>query len=141
MKLELTLVKTESASGALSSVGIACSDSQSSSEVEYELVRGCTSIEEFANDIAGLKDALDKLLKEASSAFAENAAAGPQSPQDIWESLSKATDEQECIGLFNSLDEHTRQEVANYVLTTQNIFKGYASMFSMRFNEQDYTLA
>jgi len=47
---------------------------------------------------------------------------------------------EEMRGIFNALGSEKRQEVADFVLTQLNIFKGTASTFSQHYNEQECLL-
>jgi hypothetical protein len=102
---------------------------------------------EFEREVDALKAAMDDLLQRAREAFRERdgePAGGPslqlESVEDIWQALENCTTIGEMQKIFNGLDPEKRQEVADFVLTELNIFKGAASTFSQHYNEEDCVL-
>lgn len=103
----------------------------------------CQSLEHLERAIGRLKVRLDTLLKEGGEVFRRNQAekdaarrSVPRTPQEIWKAMEGAGDPEGMRQLFNPLPFATRKEVANFIFTHVNIFKGAASLFSQHFNEE-----
>lgn len=56
--------------------------------------------------------------------------------EEIWSILSAILGEVDFIQAFNALEEGTRREVAEHVLTHCNVFSGKAAVFSSRYDEK-----
>ncbi|UCG12065.1 MAG: hypothetical protein JSU72_16385 [Deltaproteobacteria bacterium] len=112
------------------------------------LTRECDSIESFEQAVSALKESMDVILQRAREAFEQHRSQvedqGPgeelQSVKGIWEALEQCTSVERMQAIFNPLDLAKRQEVADYVFTELNIFKGAASSFSQHYNEEEYIL-
>lgn len=106
----------------------------------------CNSAEEFEQAVEKIKEGMDALVQQAREAFEQQqpneevpelAAA---SVEEIWQVLEGCTAVEEMQRIFNTLDRQKRQEVADFVLTRLNIFKGAASTFSQHYNEEKFIL-
>ena len=112
------------------------------------LTPDCETMEEFGKALAHLKKSMDDLLERAKTTFQrhqakakdEKAATDFHTSEDIWQALEACTSIEEMRVRFNELSLRKRQEVADFVLTQLNIFKGAASIFSQHYNEQEYLL-
>ena len=62
------------------------------------------------------------------------------SPEELWSRLSQLEAEDHFIRTFNKLDPPRRREVADYVLTTCNVFSGKAAIFSSHYDDESGSL-
>jgi hypothetical protein len=110
------------------------------------LTPDCETMEEFEKALAHLKRNMESILESAKTTFQqyqakdETGVTGLQTSAEIWQTLEKCTSIEEMRVRFNELSLRKRQEVADFVLTQLNIFKGAASIFSQHYNEQEYLL-
>jgi hypothetical protein len=108
----------------------------------------CESLDEFEGAVEELRRLLDMHMEEAREAFLSTQdetisgvkAVGFQSPEEIWQALEERGTIEDMRELYNALSLNRRQEVADFVLTQLNIFKGAASVFSQHYNEAEYLL-
>jgi hypothetical protein len=108
----------------------------------------CDTIEGLEQAVAELKKSMESLLRRAREKFqlhlvqaeGETAVANFHSTEEIWRTLEKSASIEEMRESFNSLGRQKRQEVADFVLTQLNIFKGTASTFSQHYNEAEHFL-
>ena len=110
------------------------------------LIQKCNAYETLEGEISRVKGELDGLLKEAKELF------GPGRGQEhveldeelgaaeLWEILSAVHDTELLVRQFNNLSRGKRQEVADYVFTRCNVFAGVASVFSLRYNNEEAKL-
>jgi hypothetical protein len=61
---------------------------------------------------------------------------GDLDPEELWSRLSQIEEEDHFIRSFNELEPSRRRDVAEYVLTTCNIFSGNAAIFSSRYDDE-----
>jgi hypothetical protein len=112
------------------------------------LTPACETMEEFEKALAHLKKSMDSILESAKTTFQrqqakvrdEKAVTDFHTAEEIWQGLEECSSIEEMRVLFNDLSLRKRQEVADFVLTQLNIFKGAASIFSQHYNEQEYLL-
>ena len=110
------------------------------------LTPDCETIEGFEKALALLKENMDNILESAKTTFQQYQATDETGVTDfhtsaeIWQVLEECTSIEEMRVRFNELSLRKRQEVADFVLTQLNIFKGAASIFSQHYNEQEYLL-
>jgi hypothetical protein len=110
------------------------------------LTPDCETMEEFEKALAHLKRNMESILDSAKTTFKQYQAKDETGVTDfhtsaeIWQVLEECTSIEEMRVRFNELSLRKRQEVADYVLTQLNIFKGAASMFSQHYNEHEYLL-
>ena len=112
------------------------------------LTSDCETLEEFEQAVRELKEGMDTLMQRARETFQQYQneerggarAMGSQSAMEIWQFLEECDSVEEMREIFNGLGLQKRQEVADFVLTQLNIFKGAASIFSQHYNEAEYLL-
>ncbi|MCG6982856.1 MAG: hypothetical protein LJE88_15755 [Deltaproteobacteria bacterium] len=110
------------------------------------LTPDCETMEEFEKALAHLKRNMENILVSAKTEFKkyqakdETGVTDFQTSEEIWQVLEKCTSIEEMRVRFNELSLRKRQELADFVLTQLNIFKGAASIFSQHYNEQEYLL-
>jgi hypothetical protein len=107
------------------------------------LVPECEGIEQLKRAINQLKEELDSMLREGTALFRRHQAERettlkpvPKTPQEIWKAMEGSGDLDEMRQYFNLLPLEKRKEVANFIFSNVNIFKGAASVFSQHFNEE-----
>jgi len=107
------------------------------------LVEKCSSYEILQKEISRIKEELDVLLEKSKKLFeGESGEEGPDvdedmSAKEIWNLLSIIKDPEVLLVKFNGLSRQKRFEVADYVLSHCNVFSGPASIFSMRYNNEE----
>jgi hypothetical protein len=110
------------------------------------LTPDCETMEEFEEALAHLKRNMESIVESAKTTFQQYQARDETGVTDfhtsaeIWQVLEECTSIEEMRVRFNELSLRKRQEVADFVLTQLNIFKGAASIFSQHYNEQEYLL-
>jgi hypothetical protein len=65
---------------------------------------------------------------------------GDLNPEELWSRLSQLEEEDQFIQTFNTLEPSRRRDLADYVLTTCNIFSGNAAIFSSRYDDESGSL-
>jgi hypothetical protein len=137
--------KEEEESGAISA-RLVVRAYPSDSRGYVSLTPDCETMEEFEKALAHLKRNMESILGSAKTAFNkyqakdETGVTDFHSTAEIWQVLEKCTSIEEMRVRFNKLSLRKRQEVADFILTQLNIFKGAASIFSQHYNEQEYLL-
>jgi hypothetical protein len=112
------------------------------------LTPDCETMEGFEKAVGNLKKSMDSILERARTAFqqyqteieGETGLADFHSSEEIWKTLEECSSIEEMRECFNALSLTKRQEVADFVFTQLNIFKGAASIFSQHYNEMEYLL-
>jgi hypothetical protein len=108
---------------------------------DFPLSGVCRSHAELASEVEKVQDDLSRILKEAEDFFSRPARkkggipGSALSPEEVWKEISKG-DEDFFVSSFNSLDDSTRREVAEFVLTHCNIFSGKGAVFSGRYSNE-----
>ncbi len=146
--LFLDLVQKEEGQAAPPRARLAVRAYPSDAKGFVPLTPECDTIEEFEQEVEklekhlanALQSARDKFQEHRDQASGETTVTGLQSRDEIWQSLEECASIEEMRGIFNSLGRQKRQEVADFVLTQLNIFKGAASTFSQHYNEEEYLL-
>ena len=108
----------------------------------------CNTMEGFEQAVAELKKRMDSALERARETFqqyqaqtkGEKKVSEFHKAEEVWQALEECSSLEEMRELFNGLSVRKRQEVADFVLTQLNIFKGAASTFSQHYNEGEYLL-
>jgi hypothetical protein len=98
--------------------------------------------------VGNLKKSMDSILERAKTTFQQyqtqvegkTGVADSYSSAEIWQTLEECSSFEEMREYFNGLSLNKRQEVADFVLTQLNIFKGAASIFSQHYNEVECLL-
>jgi hypothetical protein len=103
----------------------------------------CEGIEQLERAIGQLKGKLDVVLEEGRTLFRKHQAEreaslqpAPETPQEIWKAMERVGSLDGMGEQFNRLPLEKRQEVADFIFTNVNIFKGAGSLFSQHFNEE-----
>lgn len=115
-------------------------------EILAPVTGDCPSFASFAGEIAVFQKELEDHLERAKAIFAGKSAKGgleiygDMTPQEAWKALSAIEGEGPFAGSFNALNEEKRREVAEYVLTSCNIFAGKAAVFSARYDSDSALL-
>jgi hypothetical protein len=112
------------------------------------LTPDCETIEGFEKAVGNLKKSMDSILERAKTTFQQyqtqvegkTGVADSHSSAEIWQTLEECSSFEEMREYFNGLSLNKRQEVADFVLTQLNIFKGAASIFSQHYNEVECLL-
>lgn len=110
------------------------------------LIPKCNSYRMLEQEISNIKEELDALLEKSQSVFAsERIPEGPKvdeamGAKEIWDILSTIEDPEALKEEFNSLSHDKRVEIADHVFAHCNVFSGVASVFSMRYNNQEAKL-
>lgn len=107
------------------------------------LARECEGIEQLEHAISHLKGKVDILLEEGRALFRKHQTEMevtlqpiPKTPQEIWKEMERAGSLDGMREHFNPLPLEKRKELADFIFTNVNIFKGAASLFSQHFNEE-----
>jgi hypothetical protein len=146
--LFLDLLETEEQEGAPPRMRLVVKAYPSDEKGYASLTPECNTMEGFEQAVAELKKRMDSALERARETFqqyqaqarGEKAVSDFHNPEEIWQALEECSSLEEMRELFNGLSVEKRQEVADFVLTQLNIFKGAASTFSQHYNEVDYLL-
>lgn len=108
------------------------------------LIPKCNSYKVLQEEVSRVKEELDALLNKSEKIFEVEVLEekGPDvdedmSPKEIWDLLSMIKAPEMLIVKFNSMSHQKRLEVADYVLSTCNVFSGPASIFSMKYNSEE----
>jgi len=146
--LHLDLIQQEEGALAPIRVRLVVRAYPSDSRGYVSLTPDCETMEGFEKAVGNLKKSMDSILESAKTAFqryqaeikGETAVTDFHNSEEIWQALEECSSIEEMRVRFNALSLRKRQEVADFVLTQLNIFKGAASIFSQHYNEQDYQL-
>jgi hypothetical protein len=147
-EMQIDLVEKKQGDLGEVSVRLVVRSYPSDSRGYVSLTPDCETIEEFEGALAHLKKSMDSILERAKITFQrhqakvedEKAATEFHTCEEIWHALEACSSIEEMRVRFNELSMAKRQEVADFVLTQLNIFKGAASIFSQHYNEQEYLL-
>jgi hypothetical protein len=121
-------------------------ESGSGSIVTYKVFH---SYEELKAEIEAIERQLQVVLEQAKGALAqpEDEKPGPgiellvsEDPSENWRQLEELESDEVFFHAFNRLEDEKRKAVADYVLSSQNIFKGRASLFSLHYDDETSTL-
>ena len=146
--LHLDLIQQEEGALAPIRVRLVVRAYPSDSRGYVSLTPDCETMEGFEKAVGNLKKSMDSILESAKTTFqrhqaeikGETAVTDFHNSEEIWQALEECSSIEEMRVRFNALSLRKRQEVADFVLTQLNIFKGAASIFSQHYNEQDYQL-
>lgn len=103
----------------------------------------CRSFEEFSREISSLKGELDRMIEAARQRFEQGTAGGKseiESPEQAWKKMAAMGSEQEMFDYFNALGLGARQEIAEYVFSKVNMFKGMGPVFSEHYDSESSLL-
>ena len=116
-------------------------DSESNDTVR--LIAACSGIEQLRKEIEGIKDELDRLPEEARQRLSSLTTGRKEQktpPEAIWKTMEAFSSEAEMFGYYNALDEVQRSDVAEYVFTHVNMFKGKGPIFSEHYDSVSHLL-
>jgi len=146
--LFLDLIETEEGEGAPPRMRLVVRAYPSDEKGYASLTPECNTMEGFEQAVVEIKKRMDSVLERARETFqqyqaqakGEKAVSDFHNAEEIWQALEECSSLEEMRELFNGLSVRKRQEVADFVLTQLNIFKGAASTFSQHYNEGEYLL-
>lgn len=104
------------------------------------VTKECRSVGALAKEVKALQKELEDALEKGKALFQGKSAGGgteitdDMSPEQVWSVLSGIAGEDLFAESFNSMAEERRREVAEYILTSCNIFAGKAAVFSARYD-------
>lgn len=110
------------------------------------LTSECAAVDQLEQEVVRLQKHLDTLLEEARATWRQQETQERLDPgklqtvEEIWQALEESGSLEAMRELFNSLAREKRREVASYVFSRLNIFKGAASIFSQHYNEEEAIL-
>ena len=144
----MDLIETEGEEGAPPRMRLVVQTYPSDEKGYASLTPECDTLEGFEQEVDELKKSMDSALERARETFqqyqdqakGEKAVSDFHTAEEIWQALEECSSLKEMRELFNGLNESKRREVADFVLTQLNIFKGAASIFSQHYNEAEYLL-
>jgi len=141
--LILDVIQTVEGEGGVPRVRVVTRSYPSDARGFVLLAPECERIEQLERAISHLKEKLDTMLREGMTLFRKHQAEReatlkpiPKTPQEIWTAMEGSGDLDEMREHFNLLPLEKRKEVANFIFSNVNIFKGAASLFSQHFNEE-----
>ena len=146
--LFLDLLETEEKEGAPPRMRLVVRSYPSDEKGYASLTPECDTLEGFEQAVDELKKRMNSALERARETFqqyqaqakGEKAVSDYHTAEEIWQALEECSSLEEMRELFNGLSLSKRQEVADFVLTQLNIFKGAASTFSQHYNELEFLL-
>jgi len=99
----------------------------------------CHSVGALTKEVKALQEELEDFLARGKALFQGKRGGGMEitddmTPEQVWSVLSAIAGEEPFAKTFNSMGEERRREVAEYVLTSCNIFAGKAAVFSARYD-------
>ncbi|MCK8601262.1 hypothetical protein [Desulfoferrobacter suflitae] len=117
---------------------------ESESDKSIHLIGPCETLDDFQKEIAHLILELNELSQQAKQkleSFARQPGAQPAvDAAQIWKELEACGTDHEMFALFNSYEPVQRQEVAEYVFTHVNMFKGRGPVFSEHYDAASHLL-
>jgi hypothetical protein len=100
----------------------------------------CLSVGALTKEVKALQKELEDALERAKGLFEGRGSSGGMGitddmlPEQVWSVLSAISGDGPFVESFNSMAEDRRREVAEYILTSCNIFAGKAAVFSARYD-------
>ena len=117
---------------------------ETKSDKFIHLAGPCETFDDFHKEISHLIDELNQVSAEArekAKSLEQQGGAGQKiDVGSTWKQMEACGTEAEMFELFNSYDEEQRQEVAEYVLTQVNMFKGRGPVFSEHYDSATHLL-
>ena len=109
-----------------------------------ELLPPCRSIDELRSGIDEVKRELDNILAEAHRKFelVKKGVSGGEGPvpEKVWKEMESLGSEEQMFEYFNSFSEAERQQIAEYIFSHANMFKGRGPVFSERYDTSSHML-
>lgn len=106
------------------------------------LTAPCWSLSVLEAQVEELQQEIIELLGEARELFARAKEDAdplqdlPQSAQELWELMESSGSLEEMKRLFNSLQDHSRRQLADFILGHANVFKGAGALFAQHYDEE-----
>ena len=106
----------------------------------------CRSFGALTKEVKALQNELEDSLEQGKALFQGKRLGGgmeitdDMNPEQVWSVLSAIGGEEAFAEGFNSMAEERRREVAEYILTSCNIFTGKAAVFSARYDSDNALL-
>jgi hypothetical protein len=100
----------------------------------------CRSVGALATEVKALQKELEDALEKGRTLFEGKPSRGgteisdDMTPEQVWSALSAIAGDEAFAERFNIMPEERRREVAEYILTSCNIFTGKAAVFSARYD-------
>ena len=138
-KIKLIVIMKENSGMTLRLSAVNRTDDEGSA---IPLTPECSTVEEFEQAVQALKFELENRIEEARTTFRHSPVSKeaqvmePQSTEEIWQAMERSGSIHRMKEIFNGLALERRKEVANFIFTRMNIFKGAALAFSQGYNEE-----
>jgi hypothetical protein len=106
----------------------------------------CRSVEVLSREIKVLQKELEDAFETGKRFLQGKGFEGGKgidddlSPEEVWSLLSDMAGEEPFVEHFNAMAEERRRAVAEYILTSCNIFSGKAAVFSARYDSDSALL-
>lgn len=109
-----------------------------------DLIRPCRSLQEFQEEMEKLLRELNELPAKAreriESLNFEGATGSKMVPEKVWKEMAAFATEAEMVQFFNSFAEPQRQQIAEYIFSHVNMFKGRGPVFSEHYDSVTHLL-
>lgn len=108
-----------------------------------DVIAPCRSVAEFTAAIQQLKADLDQFVEEARAKWEPMQGQGIEQrvpPAEAWQKMEASVSEEQMFEYFNSLVDADRQEIAAYVFSQVNMFKGRGPVFSEHYDAVSHML-
>jgi len=102
----------------------------------------CSSVAELEAAAEKVRNDLDRAVDRARTLLdggteeRGNFLSGDMTAEELWRALEALPDEAGFAETFNGLEEERRRQVAEYVLTSCNVFTGRPALFSSRYDAE-----
>ncbi|MGA7876403.1 MAG: hypothetical protein WCA08_12135, partial [Desulfoferrobacter sp.] len=117
---------------------------EAKSDKSIDLIGPCETLEDFQKELAHLIHELNQLSAEARQkieSFDQQRGAGKSvDAAQIWKELEACGTDAEMFEVFNSYGQTQRQEIAEYVFTHVNMFRGRGPVFSEHYDSASHLL-
>ncbi len=126
------------------SFGLYLGVQEAKSDKSIDLIGPCETLDDFQKEISYLIHELNELSAEARQkieTFGQQRGEGQKiDVAQIWRELEACGTDGEMFELYNSYGQTQRQEVAEYVFTRVNMFKGRGPVFSEHYDSASHLL-
>ena len=138
------ILKFEDEPAGKDSLGIYLGVQEAKSDNSVRLIAPCDTLDAFQKEISHLIDELNDLSTKArekiESLERETGTGEAFDAAGVWQEMEGCATEADMFALFNSYGEPQRQEIAEYVLTHVNMFKGRGPVFSEHYDSATHSL-
>ena len=112
---------------------------------KLEITLRSRSLDQLRAQLDQARRELDQVLYAATEKWRKleeerKHVSQPLSVEEIWHQIEETGSVQRMFEMFNELDESVRIEVANYVFTHVNMFKGLGPAFAEHYNASTHAL-